>query len=162
MPLVYRVGKRRHPLYDPEGARRVGGRWTSPGIPVIYTAEHYATAILEILVHRGHLALPGAHHAMAIFVPDDLRIERFDPAAFPGWALEGSSVARAYGDAWYASARSPVLAVPSVPGQPVEWNLIVNPSHADAPRIRPLDPFDITWDGRLFGPPAGSVKVAAQ
>jgi RES domain-containing protein len=160
VPIVYRAAKKRHPIYDPGGAVRVGGRWTSPGIGVIYAAEHYATAILEILVHHGRLALPGAHHAMAIFLPDDLRVERFDPAAHAGWALESSNVARRYGDAWVAAARTPVLAVPSVPGQPAEWNILINPAHPDAGRIRPLDPFDVVWDGRLFGPASGTVTTA--
>lgn len=161
MPVVYRIAKKRHPIYDAGGALRVGGRWTSPGVAVIYTAEHYATALLEILVHHGRLALPGPHHAMSIVIPDDLGIERLDPAAHPGWDLEGSDVARRFGDAWVASARTPVLAVPSVPGQPAEWNLLVNPAHRDAGRIRPLDSFDIVWDGRLFGPPPGTVITGA-
>lgn len=150
MAVIYRVGKKRHPLYDTGGAVRVGGRWTSPGVAVIYAAEHYATAILEILVHRGRLSLPGPHHAMAISIPEDAAIERFDPATHPGWQLEGSSVARRYGDAWVAAARTAVLLVPSVPGQPVEWNYVINPTHADASRIQPSTPFDVEWDGRLW------------
>jgi len=158
MPTVYRVAKARHPLYDVGGAIAVGGRWTSPGIGVLYAAEHYATAILEILVHRGRLGLPGPHHAMAIEVPPDLAVERFDPMAHPGWAAEGSSVARRFGDAWVARARTAALVVPSVPGQPVEWNYIFNLAHPDAHRISPQPPFAITWDGRLFGPsrPSGA------
>lgn len=155
MPVIYRVGKKRHALYDVAGAVRAGGRWTSPGVPVIYAAEHYATAILEILVHRGRLALPGPHHAMRIEVPDDVPAEAFNPPAHPGWELEGSSVARAFGDAWVAEGRTAVLLVPSVPGQPEEWNYILNPAHPDATHIHPQRPFDVIWDGRLFGPPAG-------
>lgn len=136
----------------------MGGRWTSPGIPVIYVAEHYATAILEKLVHAGRLALPGLHHAAEILIPDDLEIEQFDAAAHSGWDLEGSSVSRAFGDSWVAAARTPVLSVPSVPGQPVERNFVVNPVHPDAARIRPQRPFDVVWDGRLFGPAAGTVR----
>jgi hypothetical protein len=52
-----------------------------------------------------------------------------------------------------------VLAVPSVPGQPIEWNLVINPSHPAARRVRPLAPFDVEWDGRLFGPPTGTVAL---
>lgn len=153
VPVVYRVAKKRHALYDVAGAVRVGGRWTSPGVRVIYAAEHYATAILEILVHRGRLALPGPHHAVRIAIPDDLAMEVLDPRAYAGWETEGSSVARAAGDAWVAEGRTAVLIVPSVPGQPEEWNYILNPAHRDASRIRPQRPFDVVWDGRLFGPP---------
>jgi RES domain-containing protein len=121
---------------------------------LIYASEHYATAILEKLVHAGRTRLPGAHHAASIDIPDDLTTELFDPRAAPGWETEDSASARAYGDEWHASARTAVLIVPSLPGQPVERNFIINPAHADAARITVGPPFDIVWDGRLFGPPS--------
>lgn len=160
MPIVYRVAKKKYPVYDATGAASTGGRWNSPGRAVIYAAEHYATTIIEKLVHAGRLKLPGAHHAAAIFIPEDTRMERFDPAANAGWDAVGASVARRYGDGWFDARRTPVLLVPSVPGQPVEWNVLINPLHPEAGRIRPLDSFDIVWDGRLFGPAAGSVSLA--
>lgn len=160
MPVCFRLVKKRYPIYDSVGAIAVGGRWTSRGRAVIYAAEHYATAILEALVHRGRVSLPGPHHASAIYVPDDLPMVRFDPAANPGWNDEGSPVARAFGDAWFDASRSAVLQVPSVPGQPAEWNFVINVGHPDARRIQPLAPFDVVWDGRLFGPPTGSVPIS--
>lgn len=159
MPTCYRVVKKRHPIYDAGGAIAVGGRWTSPGHAVIYASEHYAAAILEILVHRGRVSLPGPHHAAAIFIPDSVGLERFDPARYSGWEIEGSPVARAFGDAWFAASRTPVLAVPSVPGQPAEWNFVINPGHPDAAGIQQLPSFDVQWDGRLFGPPPGTART---
>jgi RES domain-containing protein len=48
-----------------EGARLFGGRWNSPGHPVVYTAQSLALAALEILVHvdsdkllQDYLAIP--------------------------------------------------------------------------------------------------------
>ena len=158
VPTAYRVSKKRYPVYDAIGAVLTGGRWTSQGVAVIYVAEHYATAILEQLVHAGRLALPGMHHAAEILIPDDLAIEEFDPGAHSGWDLEGSSVSRGFGDSWVATARTAVLSVPSVPGQPVERNFVINPAHPEAGRIRPQRAFDVVWDGRLFGPPAGTVR----
>jgi RES domain-containing protein len=154
MPVVYRLAKRRYPVYDGSGAALEGARWNSPGRVLIYASEHYATAILEKLVHAGRTRLPGAHHAAEIAIPDDLLIERFNPAATPGWETEDSAAAREYGDEWHASARTAVLVVPSLPGQPVERNFIINPAHPDAVRIRVMPPFHVVWDGRLFGPPA--------
>jgi RES domain-containing protein len=156
MPTVYRLAKRRYPVYDGSGAALEGARWNSPGRLLIYTSGHYATAILEKLVHAGRTRLPGAHHAAAIEIPDDLASQHFDPAAVPGWELEDSAAARAYGDEWHAAGRTAVLIVPSLPGQPVERNFIINPSHPDAARIRVMPSFDVVWDGRLFGPPATS------
>ena len=33
-----------------------------------------------------------------------------------------------------------------------EWNVIINPAHPDAARVSVMPAFDVTWDGRLFGP----------
>ena len=153
MPTVYRLAKRRYPVYDGSGAALEGARWNSPGRVLIYTSEHYATAILEKLVHAGRTLLPGAHHAAAIDIPDDLPVEVFEPASAPGWAADDSADARGYGDRWHAELRTAVLVVPSLPGQPVERNFIINPGHPDAGRIRVSPSFDVVWDGRLFGPP---------
>jgi RES domain-containing protein len=152
MPTVYRLAKRRYPVYDGSGAALEGARWNSPGRILVYPSEHYATAILEKLVHAGRTQLPGAHHAAAIEIPGDIPIEEFDPSSVPGWDADESAVAQAYGDGWHASARTAVLVVPSLPGQPVERNFIINPGHPDAARIRVMPAFDVTWDGRLFGP----------
>jgi RES domain-containing protein len=159
MSTVYRLAKRRYPVYDGSGAALEGARWNSPGRLLIYTSEHYSTAILEKLVHAGRTQLPGAHHAAAIEIPEDLRIELFDPRSAPGWETEDSAVAQAYGDQWHASGRTAVLVVPSLPGQPVERNFIINPAHPDAARIRVTPSFDVTWDGRLFGPAMTSNAV---
>ncbi|HZN99521.1 MAG TPA: RES domain-containing protein, partial [Gemmatimonadales bacterium] len=105
MPTVYRLAKRRYPVYDGSGAALEGARWNSPGRFLIYTSEHYATALLEKLVHGGRTLLPGPHHAAAIAIPDDLAAEEFDPANVPGWEAEDSASARAYGDEWYRLGR---------------------------------------------------------
>ena len=151
MPTVYRLAKRRYPVYDGTGAALEGARWNSPGRVLVYASEHYATALLEKLVHAGRTSLPGAHHAAAITIPDDLSSELFDPDAVPGWEQEDSAPAREYGDDWHAAGRSAVLIVPSLPGQPIERNFIINPAHPDAARIQVSPPFDVIWDGRLFG-----------
>ena len=157
MPTVYRLAKRRYPIYDGSGAALEGARWNSPGRLLIYTSEHYATAILEKLVHAGYAQLPGAHHAAAIEIPNDLPIEEFDPSVAPGWDAEDSAAARAYGDGWHAAGRTAALVVPSLPGQPIERNFIINPGHPDATRIRVMPAFDVVWDGRLFGPPSTEI-----
>ena len=152
MPTVYRLAKRRYPIFDGTGAALEGARWNSPGRALIYASEHYATALLEKLVHAGRTALPGAHHAASLVIPDDLDTEIFEPSRVPGWELEDSTPARAYGDDWHAASRTAVLVVPSLPGQPVERNFIINPAHPEARRIQVSPSFDVVWDGRLFGP----------
>lgn len=149
MPRLYRITKRTDPVYDGNGAYARGGRWTSSGRLVIYAAEHYATALLELLVRAELGQLPSPHHAARIDVPDDIDAERFDPAGHAGWDVEQSGVARAFGDDWHRRGSTALAFVPSVPGWPVEWNAIINPRHPDAVHIRVTAQFPVAWDGRL-------------
>lgn len=151
MPAVYRVVKAKHPVFDGTGAYLQGGRWNSPGRPVVYGSTCLAGCLLEVLVHAGPLhRLPGAHHCAAAHLPDDLAIETVDEARLPGWELEDSSQARACGDAWLAEARTAALSVPAAAARPFGRNLLLNPAHPDYGRIRFDPPAPIAWDARLF------------
>ena len=150
MPTGWRVAKKRHPAYDGTGASRHGGRWNSPGRPVVYAADSFAGAILEILAHvLRPRTLPGPHHAVRLEIPADL-VEILDPEDLPGWDERGSPETRRFGDAWLDDARGPVLAVPAVPSRPVGRLFLVNPLHPAAPEIEVSEPFDVPWDERLF------------
>ncbi len=53
MALVYRAVRQKYaaqPL-DTRGTWLNGGRWNPPGVGLLYTAEHAALALVEILVH---------------------------------------------------------------------------------------------------------------
>jgi RES domain-containing protein len=150
MPTAWRVAKKRHPAYDGTGAFLHGGRWNSPGRPVIYAADSFAGAILEVLAHvLRPRTLPGPHHAVRIEIPADL-IEILDQGILPGWDERDSPEALRFGDAWLGELRSPVLAVPAVPCRPVGRLFVINPLHAAASGIDVSDPFDVPWDERLF------------
>ncbi len=125
-----------------EGAARFGGRWNSPGLPLVYLAEHPALAVLEV---RVHLDLPFE------LLPVDFALLR---ATLPEPAETISDLPDApqeVGDAWLRAGRSAVLRVPSalVPGG---WSLLLNPRHADAAqaRIEAVEPF--VFDARLWHP----------
>ena len=49
--LAWRITKARHAPYDGTGARLHGARWNSPGRTVVYAADSFAGALLEILAH---------------------------------------------------------------------------------------------------------------
>jgi len=147
---AWRVAKVRHPAYDGTGARLYGARWNSPGQAVIYAADSFAGALLEIIAHSLRpRTLPGSHHAVRIDIPDDL-VESLAPDALPGWESKGSPEALAFGDAWLAERRSAALVVPAVPARPVGRNVLINPDHPDARRLVVSEPFDVPWDDRLF------------
>ncbi|HET7229243.1 MAG TPA: RES domain-containing protein [Longimicrobium sp.] len=150
MLTAWRISKARHPPLDGTGARLHGARWNSPGRAVIYGADTYAGALLEIIAHTLRpRTLPGAHHAVRIEIPDEL-IEILRPADLPGWESKGSPEAVAFGDQWLREQRSAVLLVPAVPSRPVGHNVLINPVHPDFHRISVFDPFPVPWDDRLF------------
>ena len=147
---AWRIAKVRHPAYDGTGARLYGARWNSPGRPIIYAADSFAGALLEIIAHSMRpRTLPGPHHAVRIDIPDDI-IETLAPEALPGWESKGSPEALAFGDQWLSEGRSAALMVPAVPPRPVGRNVLINAEHPDAARITVSEPFAVPWDERLF------------
>lgn len=150
MIVAWRVCKTRHTPFDGTGARLAGARWNSPGRPVIYSAESFAGALLELLAHSARpRTLPGPHHAVRIDVPDALA-ETVDPARLPGWDERDSAAALDFGDRWLRERRSAALVVPAVTSRPVGRNVLINPDHPDAGKVAVSAPFPVPWDERLF------------
>lgn len=152
---LYRIGDGRHPLWDGTGAALIGGRWNSPGRPVIYASLSYGGAMLEILAHAGIGRVPTTHRYVIADVPEDISVERHDATSLPeAWDAEGTASARRFGDQWLREARSAILLVPSVVAR-LEWNALVNPAHPQAARITPSLAERVVWDKRLFSRGAG-------
>ena len=146
---AFRIADLRHPLFDGSGALRHGARWNSPGRRVIYAAETYSGALLEVLVHASG-SIPPAQGWIEIEIPAGLAIEEIRPEDVPRWDATSFGAAQAFGDRWYDEKRTPVLLVPSVVTR-VERNVLVNQEHADFPRIRASQALPVRWDTRLWG-----------
>lgn len=112
---AYRIGDPAGswPIFDATGSTIAPGRWNTPASPVVYTSEHYSTALLEKLVH-GSGRLPPNQHYVEITIPRGLSYEVFSPAALPGWDTMPATVSKPFGEAWYLERRSAILIVPSV------------------------------------------------
>ena len=147
----YRIGDPdgAYPIYDSEGARLYPGRWNTAFSPLIYTSEHYSTAMLEKLVHA-NAVLPRNQHYIRITIPNGTSYEIFQPAAHPGWDGRDEGICKAFGAAWYAEGRSALLLVPSLPAR-LERNILINPRHAEAETIGFELPEPVWWDERLYG-----------
>jgi RES domain-containing protein len=139
--------------FSGEGARLHGGRWNSPGRPMVYTSEHAALAAMEILVH----AIPSgllvqAYCAIAARFDESL----VDPVAKKSlpkdWASNPAPKStQQFGDAWLASGDSrPVLRVPSVVVAG-SFNYLLNPLHPLFRRVRIGKPKPFRFDPRLLG-----------
>jgi RES domain-containing protein len=146
---AFRIADARHPIFDGTGAMLHGARWNSPGRRIIYAAETYAGALLEMLVHSSG-RVPRGLAFVEIEIPARLAIEEITAASVPNWDGPSFESAQAFGDRWYDERRSPVLMVPSVVTH-VERNVLINQEHPDFHRIRASQAQPVRWDARLWG-----------
>jgi RES domain-containing protein len=137
-----------------EGGRIVAGRWHSRGRPVVYLAEHPALALLERLVHLeiDPDDLPTTYQLLEVEVPDGTQIETVDVAQLDGASAawrEDRGVTRRTGDGWLTRQATALLRVPSVM-LPKSTNFLLNPTHADAAKLRVVEVTRPAYDQRLF------------
>lgn len=135
--------------YDPlsgDGARLFGGRWNSPGRPMVYASESLALAVVESLVHITG-AFPSDYRAFRIGVPDGA-VERLDSGLLkPAWT-EDLAYTRAIGDQWLDQARTVALVVPSAVVAE-SLNVLVKPHHPGATELRVTEREAFRFDPRL-------------
>lgn len=133
-----------------EGARLYGGRWNSPGIAMVYLAETFSLAVLEVLVHvRAEQVLQRHRVAEVRFAPE--LAADLPPEELPAdWDVEPPTHStRRIGDEWVRSNRNGLLRVPSAV-IPREHNLLLNPTHPAFASLH-LGPFeDFFFDVRLL------------
>lgn len=146
----YRIADARHPIFDPTGAMLHGGRWNSVGRRVIYAAETYAGAMLEVLVHANLPQLPKRHEVVRINIPGEVAIETVSVDQLPGWDAEDMIASRNFGDEWIHQGRTAVLRVPSVITRGRESNLVLNVMHREFELITAEPPEPVQWDERLL------------
>lgn len=147
---LWRIADKRHPLMSGVGAAQIGGRWNSPGYPVIYTGTTYAVCLLEMLAHTAIGSIPQNHVWIKIEVSSEISNEKAPREDLPSWNGENYIYTRAYGDKWIQEQRSAILIVPSVVGYPHEQNALLNPAHPHFSLLKVSDPEPVIWDERLF------------
>ncbi len=148
---AYRIGDPTgaYAIFDATGSTLFPGRWNTPGSPLIYSSEHFSTALLEKLV-RGSGRLPPNQHYVRITVPRGLSYEVFSPPSLPGWDSLPPTMSRAFGERWRNENRSLVLIVPSVVAR-LDMNVLINPAHPEFRHVEASLHHPVFWDRRLFG-----------
>ena len=149
---LWRIASAAHAACDGEGARRYGSRWTARGVAVVYASATLSLAALERFVHTDPDLEAAALVAIALEVPGDLPIDTLDAADLPAnWRRYPAPEALTrFGARWLKSARSAVLAVPSVV-IPHERNYVINPAHDGFARITIARPEPFSFDPRMWG-----------
>lgn len=122
-----------------KGAEKTGGRWNRKGSSVLYCSSTIALACLETLVHvAGSERLPLNRYLVMIAIPPSAWRNRavLRSTEHIGWESEPPGlVSINWGGDWAGSMKSLIAEVPSVV-VPEESNILINPLHRDAKRLR--------------------------
>jgi RES domain-containing protein len=138
-----------------EGARLYGGRWNSRGVRMVYASTSLALAAVETFVNLEPNLRPADLVSIegeipGTLEPDTLKIDRLDPALLPRtwYATRDESLCR-FGDEWVKAGKTVGLLVPSATIRG-EWNILLNPGHADFLKIKLQEPCVFEFDLRMF------------
>ena len=137
--------------FDGEGARVEGGRWNPKGVAVVYLSDHPALAALETFIHLKSAATKIEFVMFRVEVPAEVSVLELTVAGRQrGWRDEPPTPGTmAVGEKWVREGKAAVLKVPSVL-VPAAANLVLNPRHPEAPKIRigPAEKF--SFDPRMW------------
>ena len=149
---VWRLVHSRHAAdaFSGEGAAQYGGRFNSPGVPVVYTSGSLSLAMLELIVQVGS---PQRLHDFVYLTAnfDSTLLEILREPLPRGWdAQPHRARSQKLGDQWVEEGRSAVFRVPSVVA-PGEFNYLINPHHPDFRSIEIGEVRRAPFDRRLLG-----------
>ncbi len=135
-----------------KGAALRGARWNHAGEHAVYASTSISLAAWETRAHFGQGGrLPWNRFLVRMDVPADVWAGReITPTPLPiGWdAIPEGLVSRALGSNWLSAARTALLVVPSVIVNE-EHNVIINPAHAHAKRIKSVKVRRFVYDHRV-------------
>lgn len=131
------------------GGLRFSARWHTRGRPIVYAAEHPAGALSEFLVHIDLEDFPESFQLITIDIDDAVPTPTIEPHRLPASWINDATISRKLGDTWLAAASSSLLLrVPSVI-VPDTWNVLINPGHPDAGKMRIVKTEKVPLDRRL-------------
>jgi RES domain-containing protein len=139
----------RETAFSGVGGLYVASRWNHLGTEMVYCATSPALAALELFVNLDPNEVPDDLLMAAAEIPDDL-IEQLELELLSAdWRELNNLACRDLGSGWAASGRSVALRVPSavVDG---DWNVLLNPRHADFTKIQIDAQKPFRYDGRMF------------
>ena len=147
--LLWRISN--HASLEGEGGLIASARWHTRGHPVLYLAETPAGALVEVLVYLelDPAHLPRSYKLLKAEAPDNISLRTIGKADLGADWTQDLLATRNLGDAWLRSRATALLRVPSAI-VPETFNLLLNPRHPDAARLRIVSHRDYPWDKRLL------------
>lgn len=149
---VYRLSREKFSgLLSGKGAAMKGARWNSAGTELIYTAANRSLAMAEVAVHFSLATLPIDYVMITIFIPDDISLKKININDLPNdWNIFPHQFStQIVGDQFISENKYCVLQVPSAVTQG-DYNLLINPYHAEFSDIKILSMVKFPFDKRIF------------
>ncbi len=148
--IIYRLATGSHKDdISGTGSKIYGGRWNSPGMAVLYTAENISLALLEILVRTGRKNIPLSYSLLKLSVPDTLKIITIPESKLKRSWEDDPAYTQWMGDELLKATEALLLKVPSAI-VPEENNYLVNPKHPDFKKVKIISSAVFDFDKRLF------------
>lgn len=134
-----------------KGAALKGARWNSVGAEMIYTASNRSLAMAEVSVHLTLATLPDDYLMLTIYLPDDISLKKLTEKDLPiDWNYFPHPVStQKIGDKFIADNQHCVLQIPSAVTKG-DYNLLINPYHAEFPKIKIIAAEKFPFDKRIF------------
>ena len=149
---LYRLVKQKYArqALNGRGGLEADGRWHTAGRPVVYLASTEALAVLEVRVHLGSV-IPAEPYVLLTVEWPQRSIAALPKSRWPRrWdAIPFVPATQRLGDRWLTDARSALLRVPSVHSGS-DYNVLANPIHPEARRLRLVSRARYDFDARLF------------
>lgn len=134
-----------------KGAALKGARWNPIGVELIYTAQNRSLAMAEVAVHFTLATLPEDYQMITIDIPDEIARQQLSEAELPEDWMEfphPNSTQKIGLDFVNANAYC-VLLIPSAVTQG-DFNVLINPNHADFQKITVAQIEKFPFDKRIF------------
>lgn len=148
--IVYRISNSEYKDdISGAGAKLMGSRWNSKGIPVLYTAQHISLAVLEMLVNTNFKDYAIALDMMYISIPNELSVTPISLSSLKINWKDDFEYTRYIGDEIFTQKESLLIKVPSAVIQE-EFNYLANPLHTDFKKIKIIKTKSFWPDERLF------------
>ena len=133
------------------GSYKVGGRWNSRGVYMLYSSSNPSLAFLESLVHMAPI-MPGPDYCMMQLHSKQDSILTLKAEDLPkDWASDPApEYLKRIGDQFVEEAKYLMLKVPSAV-LPMEWNILINPKHQLMAQLIFETPIPVNVDPRIKG-----------
>lgn len=149
--IVYRLAKSKFAKdLSGRGAEIAGGRWNSKGVRMLYTSASRALCTTEIAVHTPLGNVPTDYYIISVKLPA-VKVLELTTAKLPsGWnVFPHEQSTQRLGDLFVQNNKFLVMRVPSAVVQG-DFNYLINPLHADFPKVKIVNTQSFNFDPRLF------------